>query len=116
MVAKKIFETAVKLSKYDKKAWDSLYFGIRKDISEGIYTGFGLGTVIGGLIEDWQGSGNDASLPPDVQTPYRFNQKGRRRFGSSYSKYRKYNSRCKCYKRKRLVRRNQRRSSARMYY
>ncbi len=97
MVLKKIFDTAVKLSKYDDKAWDALYFGIRKDIAKGIRTGGGLGTVIGEFFRDESSPYDDTngSVPGkrNGTKAYKFRQKYSRRRVSRCNcrpKYRRY--------------------------
>ena len=52
MVVRKILDTAVQLSRLDKRGWDKLYFGIRRDIKLGIKHGFGAGSILGDFLND----------------------------------------------------------------
>ncbi len=92
MVIRKLLETGVKLSKYDKQAWDALYFGIRTDIKKGIQTGGGLGTIIGNFLnmnddDELDGVSKTVQYVPQTGTQ----DKARSgRGGRSYSRNRKY--------------------------
>lgn len=98
MVIAKLGGTAIKLSRLDKRAWDALYFGIRKDIKYGIRTGFGLGGVIGSFIDDGSTPFDDqyGSIPfKSSKKTYQFNKKYRR-FGKSRGSRRYNNKRRPC--------------------
>jgi len=102
MVIRKLVDTAIKLSRYDSKAWDALYFGVRSDIKQGIRTGFGLGTVLGSFIDDMSSPYDTGSIqekPPSNK----FRQKYRRRYISSGS--RRYKHKCPPRNRNKFVRR-----------
>ncbi len=64
VIVRKAVETAVKLSKYDKLAWDKLYFGIRKDIKLGIKHGFGAGSILGDFIFNQDNPLDNATIFP----------------------------------------------------
>ncbi len=103
MVLRKLVDTAVQLSRLDKKGWDKLYFGIRRDIKLGIKHGFGGGSIVGSFIED-DGGGTDEDGKIQQQTPSgKFNKthsgyprwpyrqySGRRRVNCRCRQYRKY--------------------------
>jgi len=98
MVVRKLVEAAVKLSKYDKRAWDKLYFGIRKDIKLGIKHGFGAGSALGTFI-------NDESNPfledaPTLFTPKSKTNKFKKGNNRQYSsgRYGRHNKYCSCRK------------------
>ncbi len=100
-------KAGVKLSKFDKRAWDSLYFGIRRDIKLGIKHGFGIGTTIGSFLSDGTNPFDDGTNVPSGK--YNQFKKGNRRFRPS-RRNRSNNKYCRpCNSRKRLYRR--RRSS-----
>ncbi len=109
----KAVSAAYKLSKYDSKAWDKLYFGIRSDIKQGIRTGFGVGGAIGSFINDESNPfDEDGKIPNASSNSYKkgnsrqYSSRGRRRY--------KYNrNSCNCRKR---LRRNGRFRRSRFRY
>jgi len=90
VVLKKALDVAFKLSKYDKRAWDKLYFGIRNDIKLGIKHGFGAGSIIGNFIgeettEEGGGSVSQQGNGFKASSSYK-TRSGR---GRSYNRYTK---------------------------
>ncbi len=89
MVISKLPGLGAKLLKYDRQAWDKLYFGIRKDISKGIRHGSAIGAGIGSFI-------NDSSNPftEDAEIPI---QRSRSKTYKFCKKYRRFSKpRCRC--------------------
>ncbi len=84
-IAKEGARMAIKLSKYDKRAWDKLYFGIRKDIKLGIKHGFGAGSILGTFINDESNPFIEDAPPLQQRNGSKANKfsKGNRRFGST---------------------------------
>ncbi len=98
MVLRKLVETAAKIASYDRQAWDKLYFGIRQDISKGIRTGGGLGTVIGNLINESVEGPNAGTIPfKNVHETYKPNKT---RSGRSNKYSSKYTNSCRPFKRR----------------
>ncbi len=95
-IIRKAVETALKLKDMDKRAWDSLYFGIRKDIAKGIQHGFGAGSIVGTFINDDENPFEDAQIfPPGrkLSKTYKFSKKYSRRSlprRCRCNKYRRY--------------------------
>ncbi len=91
VIVRKLVETAIKVSRMDKRAWDKLYFGIRTDIKLGIKHGFGAGSILGTFINDESNPFLDET-PSRVGPPayklkksnYRFNSSGRYRRNNKY--------------------------------
>ncbi len=82
----KIVNTGVALARLDKRGWDKLYFGIRKDIKLGIKHGFGAGSIIGEFINSGSIFSGDASIP--FQSPSGSFPKARG--GQAKFRYRRY--------------------------
>ncbi len=84
-IVQKLFETAVKISRYDQKAWDKLYFGIRQDIKQGIKHGLSGGAAAGTFIdEDGTGVNGGQILQPQTYKP----DKTRRGTSTSFARQR----------------------------
>ncbi len=98
MVLRKLVETAVKISKYDKKAWDKLYFGIREDIKLGVRHGLGGGSVVGTFINEGVEGPNAGTIPfKNVHETYKPNKT---RSGRSNKYSSKYTNSCRPVKRR----------------
>ncbi len=89
MVLQKFIQIGTKLAKYDAKAWDKLYFGIRKDIKLGIRTGGAIGGAIGSLLDD-----ETTFLDDGISSPNEYVSKARSQYQARgrqtkrcYSKY-----------------------------
>ncbi len=86
LIAAEIFRRAGVISRADKKYWDKLYFGIRRDINLGIRHGLAAGSAIGSLIPD-EGKGpyggsqlSTPSKPDQTRKRYSTSTTGKRKF------------------------------------
>ncbi len=88
MVISKAIQFGFKASRFDKKAWDALYFGIRRDIKLGIKHGFGLGSFVGTFIDE-DGTGVDGGIQKNVGFTSDKSYKTRSRFSDRFTGKRK---------------------------
>ncbi len=92
MVIRKLVDAGIKASRMDKRAWDKLYFGIRKDIKLGIKHGFGAGSILGNFIEDGSTPFDENGIPEKPRY-------GPKTYQQRQKYYRRRVSRCRCRKR-----------------
>ncbi len=95
MVISRVLPTVVKLAKYDQKAWNKLYWGIRHDVSQGIRHGLFGGGIIGNLIDDNPLDESDGQIPQKPSSSKYRKARGRQTGRYRYRHQRKRRA-CSC--------------------